>query len=327
MRIVRPTEWTRQPWRNGGGITHEILREGPTNGPFLLRVSVAEVERDGPFSRFDGVDRVIALLDGAGFVLHRADGTDTVVRDPGLPVAFPGEEPIECSLVRGPVRDLNVMVDRARARVRCERVHLDPGLHELACEGDRQLVFVLEGAPRVEGQALPRHTLVVVDTTLHLDAPTATTLLVGAHFPYVSALHETEEDPMAKKDASVRVFQYAGCGTCKKALRWLDARGVAYEAIPIVERPPSLAELKRLVKASGLPARRWINTSGGSYRALVAERGKEAVEALSEDALLALLAADGKMIKRPVVVAGERVLVGFAEAAYEELFPGAGRNA
>lgn len=118
-----------------------------------------------------------------------------------------------------------------------------------------------------------------------------------------------------------KLWHYAGCGTCKKALKWLDARGVPYESIPIVESPPSLAELKRLVAASGLPARKWINTSGGSYRALVATRGKEEVEALTDAELLGLLAKDGKMIKRPVVVAGERVLVGFSESAYESAFP------
>lgn len=182
MRIVRPAEWTRQPWRNGGGITHEILREGPAEGPFLVRVSVADVERAGPFSRFDGVDRVIALLDGEGFVLHRADGSETVVRERGVPVAFPGEEPIECSLVGGPVRDLNVMVDRARARVRCERVLLEPGLHTLPCEGDRLLVFVLDGAPRAEGVPLPRHTLAFTDARLLLDASTPTPLFLGSLF-------------------------------------------------------------------------------------------------------------------------------------------------
>ncbi len=118
-----------------------------------------------------------------------------------------------------------------------------------------------------------------------------------------------------------RVYQYAACSTCKKALRWLDARGVAYESLPIVESPPTLAELKKLVKTSGLPARKWINTSGGSYRALVEARGKPAVEALTDDALLALLAADGKMIKRPVVITEGAVLVGFSEPAYEAAFP------
>ncbi|MBK8936919.1 MAG: Spx/MgsR family RNA polymerase-binding regulatory protein [Polyangiaceae bacterium] len=117
-----------------------------------------------------------------------------------------------------------------------------------------------------------------------------------------------------------RVYHYAACGTCKKALKWLAARGVACELTPIVEQPPSRAELARLIAASGLPPRKWLNTSGGSYRALVEARGKAAVEALTDAELIGLLAADGKMIKRPVVVAGERVLVGFSEAAYEAAF-------
>jgi len=121
---------------------------------------------------------------------------------------------------------------------------------------------------------------------------------------------------------TVRVFQYAACGTRKKALAWLDAHGVAYEGVPIVERPPSLRELGELVEKSGLPVRKWLNTSGQNYRALLAARGKEAGEKLSDRELLALLAADGKMIKRPVVVAGEHVLVGFSEAAYEARFGG-----
>jgi len=129
--------------------------------------------------------------------------------------------------------------------------------------------------------------------------------------------------------AQVRVYQYAACSTCKKALRWLDTRGVSYEPVPIVEQPPSLAELTRLVKTSGKPARKWINTSGGSYRALVESRGKAAVEALSDAGLLTPPAADGKMIKRPALIAGDAVLVGFDEAAYESTFPGkpAGRSA
>ena len=114
-----------------------------------------------------------------------------------------------------------------------------------------------------------------------------------------------------------RVWHYAGCSTCKKALKWLEAHGVEHESIPIVESPPSLAELKKLVDKSGLPARKWINASGQSYRALIESRGKEAVEKLTDAELLGLLAKDGKMIKRPVLAVGDVVLVGFSEPAYE----------
>jgi arsenate reductase len=116
------------------------------------------------------------------------------------------------------------------------------------------------------------------------------------------------------------VYVYAGCSTCKKALAWLDARGVRYRAIPIVEAPPTATELAKHARAAGVSPRKLINLSGNSYRALIAERGKDAVAALDDAALLALLAADGKMIKRPLLVDGKRVLIGFDEAAYAAAF-------
>lgn len=118
----------------------------------------------------------------------------------------------------------------------------------------------------------------------------------------------------------VIVYEYSACSTCKKALKWLAAHGVAVKTVAIVDAPPSAAELRAMVQASGLPARKFINVSGGSYRELIAARGKSAVEALDEDALLALLAADGKMIKRPLLRAGSKVLVGFREDEYASAF-------
>jgi arsenate reductase len=126
-------------------------------------------------------------------------------------------------------------------------------------------------------------------------------------------------DSTARAEEATRLYEYAACSTCKKARKWLDERGVPYEAIPIATRTPSQTELRRLVKASGLPARKWFNTSGQSYRELVKQRGKEAVEALSEGEITALLAKDGKLIKRPVLVQGDRVLVGFREEDYEAI--------
>ena len=119
----------------------------------------------------------------------------------------------------------------------------------------------------------------------------------------------------------VLVLSYAGCGTCKKALKWLDGKRVRYTLRAIVEEPPTRAELGRWLPASGRPVRKWLNTSGQSYRAL----GKEKVDAASDADLLAWLAADGKLVKRPVVVAGEHVLVGFDEDAYARVFGAAER--
>jgi arsenate reductase len=114
----------------------------------------------------------------------------------------------------------------------------------------------------------------------------------------------------------VLVLSYAGCGTCKKALKWLEARGVAARVRPIVDEPPTKAELARWVPASGKPLRKWLNTSGQSYRAL----GKAAVDAMTDAQLTDALVKDGKLVKRPVLVVGDQVLVGFDEEAWGELF-------
>jgi arsenate reductase len=113
------------------------------------------------------------------------------------------------------------------------------------------------------------------------------------------------------------VLSYSGCGTCKKALAWLSARGIDVDVRAIVESPPTATELAAWIPASGKPVRKWLNTSGQSYRAL----DKAKVLAASDDELVRWLTKDGKLVKRPVVVSGDRVLVGFDEAAYGALFP------
>lgn len=109
-------------------------------------------------------------------------------------------------------------------------------------------------------------------------------------------------------------FQYEKCSTCVKARKWLEANDVAFESRPIVERPPSVTELKALWKRSNLPLKKFFNTSGQSYRAL----DRDALDAMDDAGKLELLAADGKLIKRPILDDGKSVLVGFNEAAYAE---------
>ena len=114
----------------------------------------------------------------------------------------------------------------------------------------------------------------------------------------------------------VTFYEYAACDTCRKAKKWLDARKLPYESVPIVLRPPSLGELETWVTRSKLPPDKWFNTSGQSYRALLARIGKEGFSKLDRREKLQLLSRDGKMIKRPVLVSEDRVLVGFDEEAY-----------
>ncbi len=111
------------------------------------------------------------------------------------------------------------------------------------------------------------------------------------------------------------LLHYAGCSTCRKARAWLKTHDVDVVERPIVESPPTKAELAKWIPASGLPVRKWLNTSGQSYRAL----GKERIAAMSDTQVIDALSKDGKLVKRPVLVDGTRVLVGFDAAAYAKL--------
>jgi arsenate reductase len=117
------------------------------------------------------------------------------------------------------------------------------------------------------------------------------------------------------------VLSYSGCSTCRKALAWLQARGVPVDVRPIVESPPTAEELADWIPRSGRPVRKWLNTSGQSYRAI----GKAKVDGAKDAEIARWLTQDGKLVKRPIVVTDGHVLVGFDEAAYEELI-GRGRR-
>ena len=112
---------------------------------------------------------------------------------------------------------------------------------------------------------------------------------------------------------TVTVYQYPKCGTSRKALAWLDKHGISYVSIDLVAKPPSKAKLKDLWKRSGEPIRKLFNTSGESYRA---GGFKDKLATMSEAEALSALAADGKLIKRPIVDTGDKVLVGFREEDY-----------
>ena len=115
----------------------------------------------------------------------------------------------------------------------------------------------------------------------------------------------------------LKVYHYAKCSTCRKARAFLDKKGVEYQAVDIVLEPPSQKQLKDAMKKSGLPIKKMFNTSGQSYR-----DGKfgERLPNLSEAEALAALAADGKLIKRPLVLGDDFALVGFDEPAYRARF-------
>ena len=108
---------------------------------------------------------------------------------------------------------------------------------------------------------------------------------------------------------------YPKCTTCQKARAYLDANGIAYEFRDIKLENPTLEELTAWWKASGLPLKKFFNTSGLQYKAL---NLKDKLPAMSEEEQLALLATDGMLVKRPILVGDGFVLTGFRQAEWDE---------
>ena len=110
----------------------------------------------------------------------------------------------------------------------------------------------------------------------------------------------------------LKVYAYQGCSTCKNALKWLKARGIAFQEVAIRETPPSISELRTMLKAHDGQLRILFNTSGQDYRALGL---KDTLPSMSEDEALKLLSGNGNLVKRPFVIDSKNsvALVGFRE--------------
>ena len=116
---------------------------------------------------------------------------------------------------------------------------------------------------------------------------------------------------------SVLFLEYPKCSTCQKAKKWLDGHKVEYEDRHIKERNPKKEELKVWYERSGQPLKKFFNTSGMLYRSLEL---KDKLSGMSEEEQLQLLATDGMLVKRPLLVMEDRVLIGFKEKEWEEVF-------
>ena len=115
---------------------------------------------------------------------------------------------------------------------------------------------------------------------------------------------------------STTILCYEKCSTCKKALKWMDEKGYAYEARPIREEHPTAEELKDWYVKSGLPLKRFFNTSGNLYKEL---KLKDRLPEMSEEEQIDLLASDGMLVKRPLLVTDRGVFPGFREGEWEKL--------
>ena len=114
-----------------------------------------------------------------------------------------------------------------------------------------------------------------------------------------------------------RFYQYPKCSTCRNAQKWLEARKVKLESTDITLVPPSKNELKAILKASGKKVTDLLNKRGEQYRLL---NMKEKVKTLSEDQILDLLAKNGRLIKRPLLVEGGKATIGFKEEEFNKIW-------
>lgn len=113
----------------------------------------------------------------------------------------------------------------------------------------------------------------------------------------------------------MRLYAYKNCDTCREAKKWLDARGIGYEEVPIREQPPSERELRRMLGYLG-DLRKLFNTSGRDYKELGL---KERFPGMTEAEAIALLASNGNLVKRPFVIGKDFGMVGFRESEWESL--------
>ncbi|MGU7775036.1 HutD/Ves family protein [Burkholderia sp. MR1-5-21] len=170
--LIRAADLVASPWKNGGGVTREIAAfpPGAALDAFAWRVSVADVAAAGPFSRFEGIDRTLVLLSGAGMTLAAADGARHVLDVPLARADFAGETAIDATLHDGPTRDFNLMTRRATTRgtVAAWRA----GTHRVA-RADTVLLYCATGTVQVALDGATdgaTFTLEEMDT-LRLDGP------------------------------------------------------------------------------------------------------------------------------------------------------------
>ena len=113
----------------------------------------------------------------------------------------------------------------------------------------------------------------------------------------------------------MKFFSYNKCGTCRKAKKFLDARKVSFNEIDITETPPSKSILKKAIKSKGM--KKLFNTSGEQYKKL---SFKDKIGSMTEAQAIELLSSNGRLVKRPIAVDGNRITVGFDEVEYKEVW-------
>lgn len=146
MRLLRVNDYKRMPWKNGDGETTEILVSPPDASieTFDWRISMAHVGKAGPFSNFPGVDRTLAVAEGAGLTLALPDREPVALSPASEPFSFSGEVRVDCHLIDGPVDDLNIMSRRSRFRHRMSHCSVNTPT-QMRRNADTAVVIVFGG--------------------------------------------------------------------------------------------------------------------------------------------------------------------------------------
>jgi uncharacterized protein len=158
------------PWKNGGGTTYEIAR-APQAGEFEWRLSLAHIERGGPFSNFSGYRRVLTLVSGTGCVLHGAGTVPARLNVPGMTVRFAGDAAVSCELLGGACWDLNLIVREPGEIVSADDVRLAAGVVHHLRAGPNSSIFCIEGMVECTIEA---------DRERHFELGQHDTFIVGA---------------------------------------------------------------------------------------------------------------------------------------------------
>lgn len=197
MQLLRATDYRRMPWKNGGGETREILVSPPGASLDALdwRISLATIASDGPFSAFDGIDRTLCVIRGAGLRLQVANGTPELLLENSPPYTFAGEAAAGSTLVAGATVDLNVMSRRGRFRHAVKRLSIE-ARRQLRPTASTTIVFCQSGSLQCEAQGtvvrLQSEDCVVFDVE-------TSPISLSAAGPAVIVVIELFEEPAATR--------------------------------------------------------------------------------------------------------------------------------
>lgn len=172
LRLIDASRHRVMPWKNGFGTTTEIAVDPPNaslSGRFRWRVSIADVQRSGPFSAFPGYERTIMVIEGRGMELTVGNAPVRRIDRLFEPFVFSGDESAECRLLGGPIRDFNLMVDRSRLQARLNVLELESGRSVDLSTGPHCVVHCFDGSVELAGCGLGEPVCLTSDHTAVLD--------------------------------------------------------------------------------------------------------------------------------------------------------------